>query len=166
MPCGADDLTCPGGQDWNGCQMPDTCQWMPKGIKYNCHTWYLKVIITLLYLHTDGTCVPQCPATCAPVEMMCPKGLDSNQCPMADYCMPKTSKQLFPYKIHPIEKYNLMLQTVRDLMEMIVGLPAQCLVVLMIRCALVVKTGMAAKCLIYAYQCLKVTTSPNLAQAS
>jgi hypothetical protein len=106
MPCGADDLTCPGGQDWNGCQMPDTCQWMPKGIKYNCHTWYLKVVITLLYLHTDGTqCMPQCPATCAPDQQMCPKGLDSNQCPVADTCMPKTSKQLFPYKIQQIEKY-------------------------------------------------------------
>ena len=31
--CGAEDMVCPGGQDWNGCQMPDMC--MPsKGKQY------------------------------------------------------------------------------------------------------------------------------------
>jgi hypothetical protein len=49
-----------------------------------------------------------------------------------------------------------MFQTVRDLMDKIVGHPALHLVVLKIRCALVAKTGMAAKCLTCASQCLKM----------
>ena len=58
--CGPEDMICPGGQDWNGCQMPDMC--MPsKGKQYlnynNCHGIYLISILFAYYRYIELKCV-------------------------------------------------------------------------------------------------------------
>ena len=59
------DLRCPGGEDDNGCPMPDFC--MP--VTPNCP-------------HVS------CPVKCSPGDMVCHGGQDQHGCPKPDTCMP------------------------------------------------------------------------------
>ena len=43
-----------------------------------------------MYLGTNGMCKAFCPHDCPSDSTKCPGGTDSNGCPMADTCMPKT----------------------------------------------------------------------------
>jgi hypothetical protein len=65
--CGPDEMSCWGGQDHEGCAMPDTC--MPsKG--------------------TSDECPAECPTpSCGRNEMPC-QDMSTNGCPSKGYCMP------------------------------------------------------------------------------
>merc|ERR1712223_1287726 len=69
--CGPDDMTCGGGVDAAGCQMPDICIPMTGPIG------------------NDGNACPSaCPPICAVGDMVCPGGIDHNGCQMPDTCAP------------------------------------------------------------------------------
>ena len=55
----------------------------------------------------DGTCSENCPATCSPDDIVCPGGVDSMGCPMAEFCAPRkgTKKLKLPYLCY----YRLLL---------------------------------------------------------
>merc|ERR1719277_713944 len=67
-PCGKGMMSCYGGWDANGCELPDTC----------------------VEQHPGGneSCWGHCPVACGPDEITCPGGIDSwSGCPMGDWCM-------------------------------------------------------------------------------
>merc|ERR1712226_261212 len=69
--CGKDMMSCVGGDEGNGCMIPDFC------------------ISTIGELGKDGNeCVPMCPQKCSPDQMSCWGGKDGNDCPMPDICIP------------------------------------------------------------------------------
>merc|ERR1712018_618665 len=65
------EMSCWGGYDADGCEMPGYCFPNHNGITGD-----------------DGTeCWSSCPMTCGATEVLCPGDL-YNGCPMGDYCMP------------------------------------------------------------------------------
>merc|ERR1712008_263492 len=66
-----DMMNCPGGDDGNGCEMPEFC-------------------ISSIGEHVkDGNeCPVTCPQKCSHEEMPCWGGKDANDCTMPDYCIP------------------------------------------------------------------------------
>ena len=69
--CAPGDLVCPGGKDWNECEMPGFCH-PGKGP-----------------MGKDGNeCPSSCPVKCGFEEMQCNGGIDWNHCQMPDFCMP------------------------------------------------------------------------------
>merc|ERR1712045_141155 len=79
--CGPDEMHCPGGMDYDGCPMPDTC--VPSKTADGCPAkgWCM---------HNDDTaiCKNFCPPQCGPDDMVCPGGEDSMGCKIPDTCMP------------------------------------------------------------------------------
>ena len=66
-----EEISCWGGYDADGCEMPSVCVPNHNGIN-----------------GTDGTkCWSNCPMMCDETEVFCPGEL-YNGCPMGDYCMP------------------------------------------------------------------------------
>merc|ERR1712152_92913 len=63
--CGEGMMQCPGGSDWNGCPMPDTC------------------------IPADATsdCPVTCPLVCGHNEMKCPGTVDEKGCMSGEYCL-------------------------------------------------------------------------------
>ena len=78
--CRMEEMMCPGGEDPNGCMMPETC--IPsKGTTLIFNHAVLKLIIHIIKgpMGKDGMdCPAYCPATCSMDQQMCPGGHDSN----------------------------------------------------------------------------------------
>merc|ERR1719266_2924179 len=66
--CGDNENSCWGGEDANGCPMPDTCIPVPTG--------------------AAGECATYCPMNCMAGTVKCPGLADANGCPMPDTCAP------------------------------------------------------------------------------
>merc|ERR1719266_1063872 len=64
-------MKCPGGDDGNGCEMPEYC------------------IASIGEPGKDGNACPvTCPQKCSHEEMSCWGGKDNNDCTMPDFCIP------------------------------------------------------------------------------
>ena len=94
MPCGLEEVFCPGGLDGlTGCPKPNTC--MP--VTGNClgkliiSEDFTKKSFPIGPIGADGNACPVvCPAACGIAEQSCPGGVDSNGCMMPDVCTPMT----------------------------------------------------------------------------
>ena len=64
-------MVCPGGKDWNECEMPNSCHPSKGPIGKDGHE-----------------CPAFCPTKCGPEEMQCHGGMDWNHCMMPDFCVP------------------------------------------------------------------------------
>ena len=90
--CGMEEMMCPGGEDPNGCMMPETC--IPsKGTILIFNLAVLRLIIILGPMGKDGVeCPAHCPMHCGMDEIMCPGGEDFNGCMRPDHCISKGSE--------------------------------------------------------------------------
>ena len=87
--CRSDEMMCPGGEDWNGCNRPETC-YPAKGINFCYLHSFHNFELFVGPMGKDGMeCTAYCPANCDDAEqMMCPGGEDHNGCMRPETCMP------------------------------------------------------------------------------
>ena len=85
-------MMCPGGEDPNGCMMPESC--MPsKGTISIVNLAVLTLITILGPMGKDGVeCPAHCPVNCGMDDVMCPGHMDDNGCMMPDHCIPNGSE--------------------------------------------------------------------------
>ena len=67
--CPRDYVSCPGGTDFSGCPMVNTC-------------------VSTTQVGNDGSVCPvSCPVICPEDHMMCDGGVNDNGCPMPSTCV-------------------------------------------------------------------------------
>merc|ERR1711981_1541745 len=77
--CGQDEMWCDIGVDANGCWMGSWCMPNPNGDA---------VCPPQTGPNNPTTCPEVAPAECGEGESQCWGGMDGNECPMPDYCIP------------------------------------------------------------------------------
>ena len=102
MPCGLEEVYCPGGLNgWTGCPMPNTCMPVTGNCFGNWNIVFFKFcefnekLFPIGPIGTDGNaCTVVCPAACGTGQMNCYAGLDANGCIMPETCAPTNGSQL------------------------------------------------------------------------
>merc|ERR1712062_756811 len=78
--CGPEEFVCPGGMDFLGCRLPDTCIKSKGPMDFN-----------------GVECPALCPTVCAVwTDVICPGGMTDTGCMIADTCHPEGTECPMP----------------------------------------------------------------------